>query len=55
MLYSIFFNFLIKKKELLQNAEDSNASVCKFFIDRTEYPKNDLIYSGLAKFQVITF
>ncbi|CAF1109483.1 unnamed protein product [Brachionus calyciflorus] len=39
-------------KELLQNAEDSNATIVKFFIDYTEYPSEKLLDPGLAKFQV---
>ncbi|CAF1090179.1 unnamed protein product [Brachionus calyciflorus] len=38
-------------KELLQNAEDSSASVVKFFIDYSEYPCEKLLHLGLAKFQ----
>jgi sacsin len=38
-------------KELLQNAEDSNASVVKFYIDYTEYPSVNLLHPGLKKFQ----
>ncbi|CAF1136178.1 unnamed protein product, partial [Brachionus calyciflorus] len=38
-------------KELLQNAEDSSASVVKFYIDYSEYPCEKLLNKGLAKFQ----
>ena len=49
-----FFDFFIlvySKKELLQNAEDSNATVVRFYIDLNQYPTEHLLHPDLKMFQ----